>query len=77
MNTMLTTTGEGMAIVTVEYTVDADCDVEITAVMFNGVDIKDALTVEQFNDLQAEALQRYKADCDIDIAEMRLERMED
>lgn len=76
MNTMLTTTGEGMAIVTVEYTVDADCDVEITAVMFNAVDIKDALTVEQFNDLQAEALKRYEADCDIDIAEMRLERME-
>lgn len=76
MFTMLATTGDGDAVVTATYTVDADGDAEITAVHMQGVDITAALTGDQIKALADKALKDYHRDCDLIAAELAIERME-
>lgn len=54
MRTHETTIGEGDAPVTCRYHFDIDGDLEEIEVMLNGVDIVDALTIQQLDELEDE-----------------------
>ena len=54
MRTHEMTTGEGDAPVTCLYDFDIDGDLEELEVMLNGVDIVDALTIQQLDKIEAE-----------------------
>ena len=53
MRTHEMTTGEGDALVTCVYDFDIDGDLEELEVMLNGVDIVDALTIQQLDKIEA------------------------
>ena len=62
MRTHETTTGDGDASITCHYDFDIDGDLEYLEVMLNGVDIVDALTLQQVNKIEAECRAAAEAD---------------
>ena len=62
MRTHETTIGEGSASVICHYQFDDDGDLDALQVMFNGVDIVDALTLQQLADLEDECRAAAEAD---------------
>ena len=54
MSTHATTIGEGSAIVICHYHFDSDGDLDTLRVMFEGVDIRDALSDQQLAELEDE-----------------------
>ena len=62
MRTHETTIGEGDAPVTCRYHFDIDGDLEEIEVMLNGVDIVDALTIQQIDKIEAECRVAAEAD---------------
>ena len=62
MSTHETNIGEGDAPVTCRYEFDSDGDLDSLQVMFNGVDIVDALTLQQWAELEDECRAAAKAD---------------
>lgn len=69
--------GEGQAAVTVNYDIDDHGNVDIGAVVFGGVDIKDALSVDAFVDLETQVRKLHNDECSLVAAELKLELMED
>lgn len=76
-----TTTGEGWAIVTVEYTADENSDdfqswveIEIEKVMFEGVNIFPAISVEQYEELKVECQKAADADAADSKADAAIDR---
>lgn len=74
---LLTTTGEGRAIVQCDFSVDSDGDIEDMQVMFNGVNIIDALTEEQRTEIESQCLTDYLATCEDEKAEAAWERKQE
>ena len=62
MRTHETTIGEGDASVICHYEFDDEGDLDTLSVMFNGVDIVDALSDQQMGELEDECRKAAKAD---------------
>ena len=73
MRTHETTIGEGDAPVTCRYHFDIDGDLEELMVMFNGVDIVDALTIQQLDKIEAECRAAAEADYEESKDDARIE----
>lgn len=73
MRTHETTTGEGDAPVTCRYHFDIDGDLEELEVMLNGVDIVDALTIQQLDEIEAECRAAAEADYEESKDDARIE----
>ena len=73
MRTHEMTTGEGDASIICHYDFDIDGDLEELKVMFNGVDIVDALTLQQVNKIEAECRVAAEADYEESKDDARIE----
>lgn len=73
MRTHETTTGEGDAPITCRYHFDIDGDLEEIEVMLNGVDIVDALTIQQLDEIEAECRAAAEADYEESKDDARIE----
>ena len=73
MRTHETTTGEGDAPITCHYDFDIDGDLEKLKVMFNEVDIVDALTIQQLDKIEAECRAAAEADYEESKDDARIE----
>ena len=73
MRTHETTIGEGDAPVICHYNFDIDGDLEELEVMLNGVDIADALTIQQLDKIEAECRAAAEADYEESKDDARIE----
>ena len=62
MRTHATTIGEGSAIVICHYHFDSDGDLDTLRVMFEGVDIRDALSEPQLDEIERECRSAAKTE---------------
>ena len=74
MKTHSTTIGDGAAIVDCQYHFDSDGDLDELKVMFHGVDIRDALTDSQLEEIEAECLAAAESDYQDSKDDARIER---
>lgn len=74
MPSIMTTTGEGCAIVHVDYDVDSDGDVTNLDVTYQGVTVNGALSLEQVEEIEAKCLASYLKECKAISAEFSIER---
>ena len=73
MSTHATTIGEGSAIVICHYHFDSDGDLDTLRVMLSGVDIVDALTIQQLDKIEAECRVAAEADYEESKDDARIE----
>lgn len=69
-----TTTGQGAVIVTVNYRMTEDGDIDLCNVMFNGIDILDAIAEEQADVLVDSCAYAYEAWAAQQNEELRIEQ---
>jgi len=77
MPNIMTTTGEGCAIVECYFSVNSDGEIEDLKVMFDGVNIIAALTEDQCIDIESDCMAGYLAQCKEDNAEAKFDRKQE